>query len=123
VFLLVAKQCLLGEKLTTDGSTRSSVQCRQPTWVPNNRVRMIQEAMSDLEDCARDLYQLTLLSDEIQVRDQIDRCIHEYLAKAKWHSSVGAEKADLATVFEAISSATHANELRVYVLHSLRPST
>ena len=55
--------------------------------------------MSDLEDCARDLYQLTLLSDEIQVRDQIDRCIHEYLAKAKWHSSVGAEKADLATVF------------------------
>ena len=73
--------------------------------------------MSDLEDCARDLYQLTLLSDEIQVRDQIDRCIHEYLAKAKWHSSVGAEKADLVTVFEAISSATHANDLTVCVLH------
>ena len=40
---------------------------------------------------------------------RIDRCIHECLAKAKWHSSVGAEKADLATVFEAISSASHAN--------------
>ena len=87
---------------------------------PETTILMIQEAMSDLEDCARDLYQLTLLSDEIQVRDQIDRCIHEYLAKAKWHSSVGAEKADLATVFEAISSATHANDLTVYVLHSLR---
>lgn len=72
--------------------------------------------MSDLEDCARDLYQLALF----QVRDQIDRCIHEYLAEAKWHSSVGAEKADLATVFEAISSATHANDLTVYVLHSLK---
>jgi hypothetical protein len=86
----------------------------------NNRVLTIQEAMSDLEDCARDLYQLALLSDEIQVRDQIDRCIHEYLAKAKWHSSVGGEKADLATVFEAISSATHANDSTVYVLHSLK---
>ena len=81
---------------------------------------MIQKAMSDLEDCARDLYQLTLLSDEIQVRDQIDRCIHEYLAKAKWHSSVSAEKADLTTVFEAISLARHANDLTVYVLHSLK---
>ena len=86
----------------------------------NDCVLMVQEAMSDLEDCARDLYQLTLLSDGIRARDQINGCIHEYLAKAKWHSSVGAEKADLATVFEAISSATHANDLTVYVLQSLK---
>jgi hypothetical protein len=76
--------------------------------------------MSDLEDCARYLYQLTLFSDESHVREQIDHCIQEYLAKAKWHSSVGAEKEDLATVFEAISSATHANDLTVYVLQSLK---
>ena len=78
--------------------------------------------MSDLEDCARDLHKLTLLSDEVKVRGQIDRRIHDYLAKAKWHSSVGAEKADLATIFEAISSATHTNELTMYVLHSLKGS-
>ena len=79
--------------------------------------------MSDLEDCARDLHKLTLLSDDAQAREQIDRCIHDYLAKAKWHASVGAEKADLATVFEAISSVTHTNDLTMHVLHSLKGSS
>ena len=79
--------------------------------------------MSDLEDCARDLYKLTLLSDEVQVREQIDRRIHGYLAEAKWHPSISAEKSDLATVFEAISSAAPANDLTEYVLRSLdRPT-
>jgi hypothetical protein len=64
-----------------------------------------------------------LLPDEVQVRDQIDRCIHQDLAKAKWHSSVGAEKAELATVFEAISPATATNDLTMYVLHSLKGSS
>jgi hypothetical protein len=76
--------------------------------------------MSDLEDCARDLCKLTLLSDEVHVREQIDLRIHAYLAKAKWHSSIGAEKSDLATVFEAISSATPGNDLTEYVLRSLK---
>ena len=78
--------------------------------------------MSDIEDCARDLYGLTSSSDDPNVRKKIERRIHEYLATAKWHSSVYAEKADLAAVFKAVSSATPDNELTAYVLCLLNNS-
>ena len=78
--------------------------------------------MSEIEDCARDLYGLTRSSDDPGVREKIERRIHEYLANAKWHSSVYAEKADLAAVFGAVSSATPDNELTAYVLRLLSGS-
>jgi hypothetical protein len=76
--------------------------------------------MSEIEDCARDLYALTTLPDDPEIRERIDQRIHQYLARAKWHASVGAEKDDLATVFEAIASVAPGNDLTAYVLHTLR---
>jgi hypothetical protein len=76
--------------------------------------------MSEIEDCARDLYTLTRLPDDPDIRERIDQRIQQYLARAKWHASVGAEKDDLATVFEAIASVAPGNHLTAYVLHTLR---
>jgi hypothetical protein len=68
-----------------------------------------------------EVYGLTRFLDDPGVREKIERRIHEYLGKAKWHSSVLAEKADL--VFWAVSSATADNELTAYVLDLLTGSS
>jgi hypothetical protein len=63
------------------------------------------------------------LSDDPEIRERIDERIDQYLARARWHASVGAEKNDLATVFEAIASGSPSNDLTAYVLSTLRPGT
>jgi hypothetical protein len=46
-----------------------------------------------------EVYGLTRFLDDPGVREKIERRIHGYLGKTKWHSSVLAEKADLAGSF------------------------
>jgi len=70
-----------------------------------------------------EVYGLTRFLDDPGVREKIESRFHEYLGKAKWHSSVLAEKADLPAVFRAVSSATADNELTAYVLDLLTGSS
>jgi hypothetical protein len=63
-----------------------------------------------------EVYGLTRFLDDPGVREKIERRIHEYLGKAKWHSSVLAEKP--ATWCSPMKAAT----VHPITIHNLSPA-